>query len=566
MNKSYTVIGIGFIMIAAVILGLTKYAESIVDKNTEKVKNYHHIANVEVFDSLREVSVNADVLQLIKFLNNNGYAECSKVIPIRDLPSKSYCRNGQNLMVKTFSPFNGFTFRLSKNKAVIVSVLDEKDKPIEKAELPAKSFSTLKVDEKGQAVSIIRNEMFRGKLLSNNINSNFIRFALYNEDRNFFTHHGTDWLGLVRGTFRTAYNKLSKNGKSAQGASTVTEQSAKLLFTNAEKTLTRRVWSMFLADAMEQTFSKEEILDFWINSTVMGKENPSLNNEQGKTAMLREQLIGFQTAAQSLFSKNLLELSPNEQAILVCLPRDAKIDPNLKKDGTLNLKNVNHLELDNKRKKALIDFAGFLKKNGEIATSELYRQAEKETVKFKFKEDDLTAEESLNFYLRDSLKKLRKNYSPKNNDEFLTLVTTIDRDFQQSLSNLTKTEIIRNKQNIKKIAGIKENFEIQADVVVMNAQNGQLKAFSSLKTSGIQVLPNRSNINNPSHIASPAKPLHLATAISEGKISYDTPITPNECFAPDGFQFDSERKSDSVSMPIWQHLRWSNKSGTKTLF
>jgi membrane peptidoglycan carboxypeptidase len=298
----------------------------------------------------------------------------------------------------------------------------------------------------------------------------------------------------------------------------------------------------------------------------MGKENPSLNNEQGKTAMLREQLIGFQTAAQSLFSKNLLELSPNEQAILVCLPRDAKIDPNLKKDGTLNLKNVNHLELDNKRKKALIDFAGFLKKNGEIATSELYRQAEKETVKFKFKEDDLTAEESLNFYLRDSLKKLRKNYSPKNNDEFLTLVTTIDRDFQQSLSNLTKTEIIRNKQNIKKIAGIKENFEIQADVVVMNAQNGQLKAFSSLKTSGIQVLPNRSNINNPSHIASPAKPLHLATAISEGKISYDTPITPNECFAPDGFQFDSERKSDSVSMPIWQHLRWSNKSGTKTLF
>ncbi len=560
MNKSYTIIGIGFIIIAAAILGLTKYAESTVEKNTAKVKNFRHIANVEVFDALREVSVNADALQLIKFLNNNGYAECSKILPIRDLPSKSYCRSGENLLVKTFSPFANYSFRLSKNKALVISVADEKNKPIEKAELPAKSFSTLKVDEKGQVESIIRNEMFRGKILSDNLNSNFIRFALYNEDRNFFSHHGTDWFGLVRGTFRTTYNKLSKNGKSAQGASTVTEQSAKLLFTNEEKTLTRRVWSMFLADAMEQTFSKEEILDFWLNSTVMGRENPNLNNEQGKTAMLREQLIGFQTAAQSLFSKNLLELSPNEQAILVCLPRDAKIDPNLKKDGTLNLKNENHLELDNKRKKALLEFADFLKKKGEIATSERYRQAIKETVKFKFKEDDLTAEESLNFYLRASLKNLRTTYAPKNNDEFLTLVTTVDRDFQRSLSNLTKAEMLRNKQNIKKIAGIKDNFEIQTDVVVMNAQDGKLKAFSSLKTSGNQVLPNRSNINNPSHIASPAKPLHLATAVSEGKMSFDTPITPNECFAPDGFQFDSERKSDKVSMPISQHLIYSNNN------
>jgi membrane peptidoglycan carboxypeptidase len=560
MNKSYTIIGIGFIVIAALFFGLTRHAETIVKTNTDKVKNFHHIANVEVFDALREFSANTDTAGLIKFLADNGYADCSKPMSIIDLPSKSYCRNGENLIVKTFSPFASYTFRLSKNKAVVISVADEKNKPVEKADLPAKSFSTLKIDEKGQVESIIRNEMFRGKILSENLNSNFIRFALYNEDRNFFTHHGTDWFGLVRGTFRTVYNKVSKNGKSAQGASTITEQSAKLLFTDEEKTLTRRVWSMFLADAMEQKFSKAEILDFWLNSTVMGRENPSLNNEQGKTAMLREQLIGFQTAAQSLFSKNLLELSPNEQAILVCLPRDAKIDPNLKKDGTLNLKNENHLELDKKRKKALLEFAGFLKEKGEIVTSELYRQAGKEPVKFKFKEDDLTAEESLNFYLRDGLKNLRTKYAPKNDDEFLTLVTTVDRDFQRSLSTLTKVEMLRNKQNIKKIAGIKDNFELQADVVIMNAQDGKLKAFSSLKTSGNQVLPNRSNINNPSHIASPAKPFHLATAISEGKMSVDTLITPNECFAPDGFQFDSERKSDTVSMPVSQLLIYSNNN------
>jgi membrane peptidoglycan carboxypeptidase len=559
MKIYYLIVGIIFSISAVFIFSIRKYADSTVENNAVRVNNFRHSSNVEVYNALREVAENADVKTLKNILLANGYAECPKPLPIIFLPSKTFCLSGDTFLVKTFSPFKNYTLRLNKNKSTVTSVLDENAVLVEKAEIPFKSFATLNVNKDGEVESVIRNDLFRGKSLVNFLNSDFMQFALYNEDRNFYNHHGTDWGGLMRAVYQTTYNKISRNGKPSQGASTITEQATKRLYTDEERTFTRRIWSMFLADAMEQKYTKQAILDFWLNSSVMGKERPNLTAKQGESAMIREQLIGFQTAAKSLFSKDLTDLSPNEQAVLVCLPRNPEIAPNLKKNNTLNLNNDKHKGLDKRRKEALEQFAEFLEKRGENKKAKLYRDAIKETVQFRFQEDDLIAEETLSFYLRKrNLKDLYKTYAPKNNDEYLTLVTTIDQLFQKDLSVITSSEMLKNKQAIQNHINGNPNFEIQVDIVVMDAVNGNLKAFSSLKTSNGRVVPNRSNINNPSHIASPAKPLHLATAISEGKMTSETLITPNQCFTPDKFQFESERTSDSLMLPMSQHLIYSN--------
>jgi penicillin-binding protein 1A len=92
-----------------------------------------------------------------------------------------------------------------------------------------------------------------------------VQAVLATEDRRFYAHWGIDPVGLIRATFRNA-----EAGAVVQGGSTITQQLAKNLFLSPKRTYTRKLEELIYAVWLEQRFSKDEILELYINRVYFG--------------------------------------------------------------------------------------------------------------------------------------------------------------------------------------------------------------------------------------------------------------------------------------------------------
>lgn len=118
------------------------------------------------------------------------------------------------------------------------------------------------------------------------------------EDKNFYKHEGFDPFGILRALFNTA-----TRGR-LEGGSTLTQQLVKNVLLSPERTIFRKVREFILALQIEKKYSKDEILQMYLN------EAP-----YGGTAW------GVQTAAETYFGKNVRDLTLAESAILAGLPQ-----------------------------------------------------------------------------------------------------------------------------------------------------------------------------------------------------------------------------------------------------
>ena len=126
-----------------------------------------------------------------------------------------------------------------------------------------------------------------------------IQAILAAEDDSFYYHQGVDFLGIVR----AALSNL-RHGRTAEGASTITMQVARNYFLSPEKTYTRKLKEVLLAFKIEREFSKDQILELYLNKIFLGNR-----------------AYGFAAAAQIYFGKNLNELTLPEMAMLAGLPK-----------------------------------------------------------------------------------------------------------------------------------------------------------------------------------------------------------------------------------------------------
>ena len=122
------------------------------------------------------------------------------------------------------------------------------------------------------------------------------------EDKNFYEHGGIDFTGIVRAASSAIQNYGS--GKRPQGASTITQQVAKNFLLTNELSMTRKIKEALLAMKIERTFSKERILELYLNEIYLG-------------------MGAYGVAAASLlyFDKSVHELSVAEAAYLAALPK-----------------------------------------------------------------------------------------------------------------------------------------------------------------------------------------------------------------------------------------------------
>ncbi|TAM57912.1 PBP1A family penicillin-binding protein [bacterium] len=114
------------------------------------------------------------------------------------------------------------------------------------------------------------------------------------EDRDFYRHHGIDVRGIVRAALADYHHDAA-----VQGASTITQQLARLLFLNDQKTLARKVEEAMLAIQIERFYTKSEILERYLNLIYLGSG-----------------AYGVQAAAHTYFGTDVWNLSVGQAALL----------------------------------------------------------------------------------------------------------------------------------------------------------------------------------------------------------------------------------------------------------
>ena len=139
------------------------------------------------------------------------------------------------------------------------------------------------------------------------------------EDKNFYTHKGYD----ARGIIAAGVDAVRSRGRDVRGASTITQQVMKNFLLGGERRVERKIKEIILATRLEETLSKDRILELYLNEIFLGQ------NSYGVTA-----------AAQTYFNKSLSQLAPHEAAFLASLPKaPSDYHPVRRKDRLLSRRN-----------------------------------------------------------------------------------------------------------------------------------------------------------------------------------------------------------------------------------
>ena len=160
-------------------------------------------------------------------------------------------------------------------------------------------ISTEILDRNGKLLYEVFGEKNRNPIKVANLPTYVKQATISIEDKNFYTHHGIDFTGIIRATFNTLA------GKGVQGGSTITQQLVKnALLNDTNRTITRKIREAVLSVLTEFVYSKDQILEMYLNQAPYG----------GTT-------YGIQTASQVYFGKDAKNLTVAEAALLAGLPQ-----------------------------------------------------------------------------------------------------------------------------------------------------------------------------------------------------------------------------------------------------
>ena len=152
-------------------------------------------------------------------------------------------------------------------------------------------------DRNGRLISYLYDE-YRNYVKIEQIPETVIKSFLAAEDSSFYMHTGFDIAGITRALFIDIVS-----GKFRQGGSTITQQLAKQLYTGKEKSVKRKLVELFLAREFEKKYSKDQILEMYLNQIYLGHG-----------------IYGVSAAAEFFFQKSLKDLNIVEASLIAGNP------------------------------------------------------------------------------------------------------------------------------------------------------------------------------------------------------------------------------------------------------
>lgn len=158
---------------------------------------------------------------------------------------------------------------------------------------PAPCHESVLLDDEGIVWARFQLDQ-RNNISLTQIPHHVIHAFIATEDRQFYTHSGISWYGIMRSiVFNIMYRRF------AQGASTITQQLVRLLLGDTTKTLSRKIKEQLLAIALEQQCSKDYIMEMYLNNLYFGCG-----------------IYGVSAAAQRFWNKHPRDLTIDESAVL----------------------------------------------------------------------------------------------------------------------------------------------------------------------------------------------------------------------------------------------------------
>lgn len=252
-------------------------------KSKVKEKLISYIRSFKMWRMARRVSWKREWKRRIKKLSlrRKGYSSPKKVKLIRTLAMAG--------MVSVVAGVLVFA---------VIFAWYAKDLPRPDRVVRREGFATQILDRNGKQLWDVFGEQKRIPIELEDVPVHLQQAVIAIEDKDFYKHEGFDPLGMVRG-----FSRILTRGY-AQGGSTLTQQLVKNVLLTSERSVVRKIKEFALAVQIERKFSKDEILQMYLNEAPFGG-----------TAW------GVQAAAETYFSKNVRDLTLVESAILAGLPQ-----------------------------------------------------------------------------------------------------------------------------------------------------------------------------------------------------------------------------------------------------
>ena len=320
------------------------------------------------------------------------------------------------------------------------------------------------------------------------ISDDLINATISTEDKYFYKHIGFDYLRIGKAAITNIINR-----NKSEGASTITQQYARNLFLNFDKTWKRKIDEAILAGELEVHYTKKEILEGYLNTINYGG------------------VYGIESASKYYFDKSASNLSLAEAALLAGIPKS----PN-------NYSPIKNYSKAKERQKIVLTM---MKKN-KVISEEEYQKALNEniTIVGKSKESNIV---SVNYFKDSELEELKSlKQIPSNIIETggLKIYTTLDSEAQEDLENSVQ-KYINNEQ------------ELETSAIMMNPDTGGIMALIGGNNYNKSQY-NRAT-NSKRQIGSTMKPILYYTALESG-------FTPSSSFTSEKTTFTfSEGKTYS---------------------
>ncbi len=261
------------------------------------------------------------------------------------------------------------------------------------------------------------------------------------EDKRFFKHSGIDFWGILRASIK---NLIA--GRIVQGGSTLTQQIVKNLFLSPEKSFKRKFKEAFIANILEERFSKSELLELYINFVYLGQVNGF-------------EIHGFREASQIFFGKDLKSLSLDKLALLAGMVKSPiKFSPILHRKDALSRRN---------------EVLKLMYKNGFISKVE-YLSGIKREIGLNVKKMEYIAP-----YFADYV-------SSKIGDDGGMVLTSLNTEIQFALKRGVRDGY---KEILEKLSQLGVDGFPQVAAVVLNGKNGNIVAM----TGGIDYFSSQYN-------------------------------------------------------------------------
>lgn len=286
--------------------------------------------------------------------------------------------------------------------------------------------------------------------------SDYVKNAIVSiEDKNFYNHKGFDYLRIAKAMFVNIKSKKIK-----EGASTISQQYIKNLYLTFDKTWERKIQEAFLTLELETHYSKNEILEGYLNTIDFGAGN-----------------YGIKEASKYYFNKEPKDLTLAEASIIVGIPKNPSYyNP------------VTHYKNAKDRQK---DVLSSMVKN-KLITMDDMNKAYDEELKFYGKNDKV--ELSSIYYYKDAVLKELSNIkeipSSLLDMEGLKIYTNLDKDVQKNLENNVDREMKDTTLQVASVVIMPTNGKIVALIGGKDYSVSQYnRAYSSKRQVGSTIKP-----------------------------------------------------------------------------